>query len=89
VQSDGGTQAVWTGYKNEAVDKLVRQAQGELDKDKRLGLYKQIQQMVADDAHILYLYYPTGRDVTSKVIQNFHVLPTGNYRLWETWRTDV
>jgi peptide/nickel transport system substrate-binding protein len=89
VQSDGGTQAVWTGYKNEEVDKLVRQAQGELDKDKRLGIYKQIQQLVSDDAHILYLYYPTGRDVTSKVIQNFHVLPTGNYRLWETWRTDV
>ena len=89
VQSDGGTQAVWTGYKNEEVDKLVREAQVTTDPDQRLGMYRQIQQMVADDAHVIYLFYPTGRTVTSPAIQNFRVLPTGNYRLWETWRSDV
>jgi peptide/nickel transport system substrate-binding protein len=89
VQSDGGTQAVWTGYKNEQVDTQIRQAQVTTDKAKRLQMYTDIQKMVADDAHILYLFYPTGRDVTSSHIKDFHVLPTGNYRLWETWRDDA
>lgn len=89
VQSDGGTQAVWTGYKNEAVDALIREAQVTTDPERRMGMYRDIQRMVSDDAHVLYLFYPTGRVATSTNVQNFRVLPTGNYRLWETWRSDV
>ncbi len=38
---------------------------------------------------MLYLYYPTGSTVTQSYVKNFSILPTGNYRLWETWRDDV
>ncbi|MCC6316017.1 MAG: ABC transporter substrate-binding protein, partial [Thermomicrobiales bacterium] len=89
VQSDGGVDSVWTGYKNEEVDKLVIEARTTLDPDRRLALYSQIQRLVAEDAPSLYLFYPTGRTATQAVIQNFHILPTGNYRLWETWRADA
>ncbi len=89
VQSDGGADSVWTGYKNEEVDKLVRDAQAEMDPEVRLGIYAEIQKLVSDDAHMLYLYYPTGRTALTTAIQNFRILPTGNYRLWETWRSDV
>jgi peptide/nickel transport system substrate-binding protein len=89
VQSDGGTFAVWTQYKNEQVDALVRQGQAELDPEKRLGIYSEIQKLVSADAHMLYLYYPTGSTVTQSYVKNFSILPTGNYRLWETWRDDV
>jgi peptide/nickel transport system substrate-binding protein len=89
VLSDGGTLAVGTNYKNEQVDQLVRDAQVELDAEKRQQMYNQIQQLVLDDAHFLYLFYPSGRTATQKYVQNFHVLPTGNYRLYETWRDDV
>lgn len=89
VQSDGGTLAVWTSYKNDQVDALVKKGQVELDKEKRLQMYKDIQKMVAADAHFIYLYYPGGNTVTTSKIKDFHILPTGNYHLWETWRTDV
>jgi peptide/nickel transport system substrate-binding protein len=89
VQSDGGTLAVWTQYKNDQVDALIKQGQVELDKEKRLQMYKDIQKMVAADAHFIYLYYPGGNTVTTNKIKDFHILPTGNYHLWETWRTDV
>jgi len=89
VQSDGGTSAVWTLYKNEQVDAWVREAQTELDPEKRLVIYSNIQKQVADDAHFLYLYYPTGNTVSQNYVKNFGILPTGNYRLWETWRDDV
>jgi peptide/nickel transport system substrate-binding protein len=89
VESDGGAFSVWTQYKNEQVDAWVKQARTELDPEKRLQIYKDIQKQVADDAHFVYLYYPTGNTVTQKYVQNFRILPTGNYRLWETWRDDV
>ena len=88
VYSKGGTDAVWTGYQNDEVDAWVEEAQTELDLEKRLELYKKIQAQHADDAPFLFLYYPSGRTGTKAAIQNFHILPTGNYRLQEVWRTD-
>jgi peptide/nickel transport system substrate-binding protein len=87
--STGGTNAVRTGYKNQEVDDLALQGQTETDPVKRADIYHQIQQITSEDAQVLFLYYPTGRTAVHKYIQNFRILPTGNYRLWETWRNDV
>jgi peptide/nickel transport system substrate-binding protein len=89
VETDGGAFAVWTNYRNEDVNAMIRAARTELDVEKRLQMYHDIQKQVTEDAHFLYLYYPTGNTVTQKAIQSFKILPTGNYRLWETWRDDV
>lgn len=88
VFSESGYDAVWTSYKNEEVDGWIKAAQTELDTETRMGLYKQIQAQHAEDAPFLFLYYPSGRTGTKAAIQNFHILPTGNYRLGEVWRTD-
>lgn len=88
VYSKGGADAVWTGYQNDEVDAWIEAAQTEMDVEKRMGLYKQIQAQHAEDAPFLFLYYPSGRTGTKAAIQNFHILPTGNYRLQEVWRTD-
>jgi peptide/nickel transport system substrate-binding protein len=87
VQSDGGTSAIFTQYKNEEVDALIKQAATEPDNATRMDLYKQIQTIHTDDAPLIFLYYPTGGVVTISSVKNFKVLPTGNYRLWETWKT--
>jgi peptide/nickel transport system substrate-binding protein len=89
VQSDGGAFALWTQYKNEQVDAWVREGQTEQDPEKRLQIYSNIQKQVSLDAHLLYLYYPTGSTVIQAYVKDFSILPTGNYRLWETWRDDV
>ena len=88
VYSKGGTDAVWTGYQNDDVDAWIEEAQVELDADKRWELYSKVQQQHADDAPMIFLYYPSGSTATKASIQNFHILPTGNYRLQEVWRTD-
>ncbi|MEZ4562399.1 MAG: ABC transporter substrate-binding protein [Thermomicrobiales bacterium] len=88
VYSKGGSDAVWTGYQNDEVDAWIEAAQTEMDVEKRMGLYKQIQAQHAEDAPFLFLYYPSGRTGAKAAIQNFHILPTGNYRLQEVWRTD-
>jgi peptide/nickel transport system substrate-binding protein len=86
VLSDGGTMAIGTGYKNDAVDALIHQSETELDPAKRQDIYNQIQTMHADDAPFIFLFYPGGRTVTSNKVKNFSILPTGNYRLWEVWK---
>ncbi|HEU0113242.1 MAG TPA: ABC transporter substrate-binding protein [Thermomicrobiales bacterium] len=85
----GGAKAMGSNYSNPEVDKLILQAQSETDKAKRQDLYNQIQKLHLDDAPFIFLFYPSGSTATQKYIKNFHILPTGNYRLWETWRTDA
>jgi peptide/nickel transport system substrate-binding protein len=88
VYSKGGTDAVWTGYQNDEVDAWIEEAQVELDADKRWELYSKVQAQHADDAPMIFLYYPSGSTATKASVQNFHILPTGNYRLQEVWKTD-
>lgn len=89
VETDGGAYAVWTNYKNDEVNALIKAARVELDVEKRLQMYHDMQAKVTPDAHFLYLFYPTGNTAAIKAIHDFSILPTGNYRLWETWRDDV
>jgi len=89
VLSDGGTMALGSGYNNPDVDAMIRQAQTELDPAARQEIYNQIQAQQLADAPFIFLYYPGGRSATQKYVKNFNILPTGNYRLWETWRDDV
>lgn len=88
VQGSSGTKSVWTNYNNPKVDQLITQAEQESDPDKRTQIYNQIQSLTSADAHVIYLFYPTGRTAVQKGIHDFHILPTGNYRLWEVWRED-
>jgi peptide/nickel transport system substrate-binding protein len=89
VLSDGGTDAVWTFYQNEEVDELIRAAQVETDPARRQEMYDEIQQLHLDDAPMIFLFYPSGRTATQGYVKNFRILPTGNYRLYETWREDA
>jgi peptide/nickel transport system substrate-binding protein len=89
VETDGGAFALWTQYRNDQVNQWIKDARAELDPEKRLKIYSDIQRQVTEDAHLIYLFYPTGNTVSQKFVQNFRILPTGNYRLWETWRDDV
>ncbi len=85
--STGGAQSVWTGYKNDQVDQLALKGESETDESKRKDIYHQMQEMSTDDAPVIFLYYPTGRTALQKHVNNFHILPTGNYRMWEVWRS--
>lgn len=89
VVSDGGTLAIGTSYKNEEVDQMAIETQSDLDPEHRMATFAKMQEIVQSDAHFLYLYYPSGRTAVQGPVQDFHILPTGNYRLYEVWRNDV
>jgi peptide/nickel transport system substrate-binding protein len=89
VLGDDDFKAIWTNYNNEEANQLILAAQSESDPDARLEMYHQIQAIHLDDAPFIFLFYPGGRSATQSYVKNFHILPTGNYRLYETWRDDV
>jgi len=86
VNYEGGTKAIFTMYNNPEIIELCDQAATEADSAARQELYNQIQQIHLDDAPMIFLFYPQGGAVTSSKVKNFKILPTGNYRLWDTWK---
>jgi peptide/nickel transport system substrate-binding protein len=89
VLGEGGSGAMGTQYDNPEVNALILEAQQETDPEARQELYNEIQARHLDDAPYIFLYYPGGSAVSHAYVKNFKILPTGNYRLWETWRDDV
>ena len=55
-----GRYALSQGYKNPRVDALIEQAVAQTDPAKRSALYKQVHQLMHEDAMQLYTVHPTG-----------------------------
>ena len=49
----------WQGYRNETVDALILKAQATLPDGERRAIYREIYQLVRDDAPWIFLYRPT------------------------------
>lgn len=87
AQSDGGSNAAFSNYKNPQVDKLALQGLSEMDPTKRAAIYQQLQQLVFDDAAMLWLYWTPAVTALRTNVHGFQVLPTGNYRLEDVWKS--
>ena len=87
AQSDGGSNAAYSNYKNPKVDELARQALAETDEAKRRTIYKQLQQAVFADAAMLWLYWTPAVTAVRTDVHGFRVLPTGNYWLEDVWKS--
>jgi len=74
------------GYKNTALDSLLIKARSEPDPQKRVALYRQIQDLIAKDIPLVYLYYPPELQAMSTRTQG---LPLIGYRDALTWTSRV
>jgi peptide/nickel transport system substrate-binding protein len=81
-----GSNNNWWSYKNPAVDKLAIAARSEPDPKKRIGLYHELQALLAKDVPVIYLYYPPELQGMNKRTQG---LPAMGYRDALTWMTGV
>ena len=72
-------------YTNPTILKLVEKASATTSRSERQRLFYQIEQVHHDDAPFVFLYTAPSVTVTSSKVQGFKVLPTGCYRLEETW----
>lgn len=74
------------GYKNPEVDKLLEQAEEELDEAKRAALLKKVQEIWAEDLPSLPLYFRLELNVSRKGLKNYKPrgigAPTWNAEQW-------
>jgi peptide/nickel transport system substrate-binding protein len=70
-----------TGYSNPEVDQLIDEARTETDEQTRFDLYKQIRQIVFDDAPIVFAHYETINYLMQKDVVGSTVNPTLELRM--------
>jgi peptide/nickel transport system substrate-binding protein len=76
----------WWAYKNPEIDDLVVKARSEPDRKKRIALYHRIQEILAKDVPIIYLYYP---HELQGMARRTHEMPLMGYRDALTWMVKV
>lgn len=62
-------------YKNATVDKDLKQAATELDKTKRMALYKQVQDILAKEVPAVYIQAPDTLIAMKKQVQGYQTFP--------------
>jgi peptide/nickel transport system substrate-binding protein len=79
---EGGSDAAFTGFYNERIVELSKEAEREFDPDRRAELYRELQQIAMDEVPQLWLFHPSNRWATRDNIEGFSVFPTGLHRFW-------
>lgn len=69
ANSDGSNIA---NYSNKEVDKLLEDARTTIDLNKRKGLYKKFQEIIAEEEPAVFMYSPVYTYVQDKKVQNFN-----------------
>jgi peptide/nickel transport system substrate-binding protein len=72
---------VHTGWQNERAIELAEAAATEMDETKRADMYKEIQQIYADEVPTIPVYYAPFANAMNKNVEGFEQTPLGNYRL--------
>jgi peptide/nickel transport system substrate-binding protein len=74
------------GYQNPNFDQLLTKAKGPSDATQRVDLYKQAQQLVADDAPWIFMFHANNVVAANKKVQNIVLNPDFNIlhleRVW-------
>lgn len=81
----GGVESYWTFYDSSEVVEKVTAARQEFDEDARSELYAEIQDIQAVDLPHVPLVFQPFLWAEADEVQDFEVLPTGNYRLQDVW----
>ncbi len=86
-REEGGSDAAFSGYRNEEIVKISKEAEGEQDLAKRTAAYRDLQRIAMSEVPQIYLFHPSVVYVTRDTVKDFAIFPTRLYRFWETWKT--
>ena len=68
LTGSGGNTSKWS---NASVDELLMKGKASVDQEERAAIYKEIQMIIAEEAPIIYLYYPKEIRVFNQKVQGF------------------
>ncbi len=74
-----------SGWQNEAYDRLVEEAQGVMDQEGRMRIYRQADRILVDDAPILPLAYGRSHMLVKPWVRKYPISPMG----WFFWKDVV
>lgn len=86
-REEGGSDAAFSGYRNEQIVKISKEAEGEQDVAKRTAAYRELQRIAMSEVPQIYLFHPSVVYATRDTVQGFAIFPTRLHRFWETWKT--
>lgn len=75
-----GNYTNFTGYQNEMVVELMKNARGIINPDKRMEKYKEIQNIIVDDCPWVFLYHPQSGYVSKKGIMGVRLSSLGKIK---------
>ena len=85
-KDEGGSDAAFSGYRNEDIVRISMEAEAELDPAARAEMYREVQRIAMEEMPQLYLFHPTTVWATRDNVNGFAVFPTKAHRFWETWK---
>lgn len=74
------------GYVNEAVDRLIEEAVVTQDQEERTQLYREAQEMIVDDAPMVWLYYREAVHGATDRLLNFNPHPNNAFYQVHLWQ---
>ena len=83
----GGSDSAFSGYRNDELIRLSREAEGEQDVARRTALYREFQRIAMAEAPQIYLFHPSVVYAMRDTVRGFEIFPTRLYRFWDTWKT--
>jgi peptide/nickel transport system substrate-binding protein len=67
-------------FKDPELDALLDAGKTELDLEKRIQIYKDVQRLVADQAYMLYPFTkPVNWQYVKDYVKNYQAMPSGSY----------
>lgn len=83
--STSGAGTIWTFYDDSQVDRLLDEARGTLDEQRRLDLYAQAEKKILADAPVIPLYFYRAFRVADSRVQDQVLDPMGAMDMWKVW----
>jgi peptide/nickel transport system substrate-binding protein len=74
------------GYSNPKVDALIDQGRAESDPAKRAAIYKQMQEILYDDAPWVFICNWKQNAVSSAAVKGFELHPSFTTRFYKTYK---
>jgi peptide/nickel transport system substrate-binding protein len=74
-----------TGYSNPEVDRLLEAAHLEPDRNRRLALYHQVEEIVFDDCPWIWHFHDQIVEVVQPYVKNYQYQPVYQRDYRETW----
>lgn len=85
--SEMGAAGNRTFYANDRVDELLDRGRTSVDEQERLDAYREVQELLRDEAPWVFLHFPTYTDGVRDNIDGFVPHPSENHRLYQVMRT--